>query len=146
MITKSIYFELHELVCPHVYKKYGEVAWQFFDSRLLTTLYRMRELMNDVITVNDWKTGGEYSQRGFRCIQCDLVKKAITEGTLYVSPHMTGQAIDFDVQGRMAEEVRKWIIEKKNIWPYPIRLEDGVNWCHMDTRDADDGKVYLFKA
>lgn len=63
---------------------------------------------------------------------------------MYVSPHMTGQSVDFDVQGLIAEEVRQWIIKNQNLLPYPIRLEDDDNWVHLDTRDADNGKVYLF--
>ena len=143
MIQELQYFELEELVCPHVYEKYKQVAWQFFDSRLLMTIERIRELLNKRITVNTWKEEGQFSQRGFRCIQCNIVKKAIEEDRLYVSPHMTGQAVDFDVEGLLAEEVRQWIIKKQNLLPYPIRLENGTSWIHLDSRDSIS-KVYLF--
>jgi len=138
------YFTLDELVCPHVYDKFGETAWQFFDQRLLITIDLLRERLNKPIFVNDWQVHGRFDERGFRCIQCELVKKAITENRLYVSPHMTGQGVDFDVQGMLAEEVRVWIAQNKNILPYPIRLANGVSWVHLDTRDAEKGKVYLF--
>ena len=138
------YFTIDELVCPHIYDKFGEIAWQFFDQRLLITLDTLRERFNKPIFVNDWQVHGRFDERGFRCIQCDLVKKAIKEKRLYVSPHMTGQGADFDVQGLLAEEVRQWIIKNQNLLPYPIRLENGVSWVHLDTRDADKGKVYLF--
>jgi hypothetical protein len=141
----SNYFELEELVCPHVFKKLGQSAWQIFDSRLLITLETMRQRLNKPMFVNNWKTGGEFSQRGFRCIQCGLVKKAIEAEELYVSPHMTGQAVDFDVEGLVAEEVRLWIYKNKNIWPYAIRLESSVSWVHLDTRAYDADKVYIFK-
>jgi hypothetical protein len=139
------YFTLDELVCEHVYNVFGKTAWQFFDPRLIITIDRLREKLNKPIYVNDWQVHGNLSQRGFRCIQCDLVKEAIAKGQLYVSPHMTGQAVDFDVEGLLAEEVRIWIKKNQNLLPYPVRLEKDVNWVHLDTRDADQGKVYEFK-
>lgn len=147
MIQKPIYFTLDELVCPHVHNRFGEIAWGFFDSKLLITIDRIRELLNKPIFVNNWKDGPTvfFDERGFRCIQCDLVKKAIIENRLYVSPHMTGQGVDFDVQGLMAEEVRQWILKNKTLLPYPIRLENNVSWVHLDTRDNFTGeKVTLF--
>jgi hypothetical protein len=144
MRFEPIYFSLDELVCPHVYDFYGEVAWQFFDTRLLITIDTLRDRLNKPIFINDWQVHGKFDERGFRCIQCELVKKAIDENRLYVSPHMTGQGVDFDVQGLLAEEVRQWIIKNQHILPYPIRLEAGVSWVHLDTRDAERGKVHLF--
>jgi hypothetical protein len=145
MIYEPSYFTLDELACPHIYNHFGKTSWEFFDSRLLITIDRIRERIGKPIFVNDWQIHGHFDERGFRCLQCSLVKKAIAENRLYVSPHMTGQAVDFDVQGLIAEEVRQWIIKNQNLWPYPIRLEDGVSWIHMDTRDHGAGKVYLFK-
>jgi hypothetical protein len=145
MIVEPTYFELSELVCEHVWERFHNIAWGFFDSRLLITIDVLREKLGRPIYVNNWIEHGPFNERGFRCIQCDLVKKAIKEKRLYVSPHMTGQAVDFDVQGMIAEEVRQWIITHKNLLPYPIRMERGVSWIHLDTRDNFEGeKVILF--
>lgn len=95
--------------------------------------------------INDWQVHGEFTQSGFRCLKCGIVKDAIAKDELYCSPHMRGQAIDFHVQGMVSEEVRQWIIKNANLWPYPIRLEDGVKWIHLDTVDVEKGKVYVFK-
>lgn len=145
MKYEPIYFSLDELVCQDVYNHFGLTAWEFFDQRLLITIDKIREVINKPIFVNNWQVHGEFDERGFRCIQCSLVKKAIKENRLYVSPHMTGQGVDFDVQGLLAQEVRDWIVKNQNLWPYPIRLEDGVSWVHLDCRDHNAGKVYLFK-
>jgi len=145
MIYKPKHFDLQELACPHIYDKYGDAAWQFFSPYLLVTLDLIREKLNKPIYVNNWQIHGSFDERGFRCIQCDLVKKAIAEGRLYVSPHMLGQGADFDVKGLTAEEVRQWIIKNQDLLPYPIRLEDGVNWVHLDVRNAGV-KVYLFES
>jgi len=136
------YFELHEIVCPDVLHAYGEKAWAFFDSRLLITLDNLRERLNRGIHINNWHSGGQFTQRGFRCNICPLVKNA--KG-IYVSAHMTGQAVDFEVEGMVAEEVRQYIIKNKTLWPYSIRLEAGVSWVHLDTRGTDQ-KVSLFNA
>lgn len=147
MITKPTYFSLDELVCPHVYNHFGEIAWGFFDSKLLVTIDRIRELLNKPIFVNNWKDGPTvyFDERGFRCIQCDLVKKAIAENRLYCSPHMRGQAIDCDIQGLVSSEVREWLIKNQNLLPYPIRLENNVSWVHIDVVDNFEGKkVTLF--
>ncbi len=145
MIHKPEHFSLDEIVCEDIYNHFGEVAWGFFDSRILITIEVLRKQLNKPIYINNWQIHGEFDERGFRCIQCSLVKKAIEEKRLYVSPHMTGQGVDFDVQGMEAEEVRQWIIKNQNILPYPVRLENNVNWVHCDTRDNLTGqKVVLF--
>ncbi|MEE0969944.1 MAG: hypothetical protein U0M06_11295, partial [Clostridia bacterium] len=61
------YFDIKELVCPHVYNKFREYAWRFFDPRLLDTLLVIREKINKPIYVNNWDMGGDFSQRGLRC-------------------------------------------------------------------------------
>lgn len=144
MRYKPEYFSLDELVCQHVYDFYGETAWQFFDQRLLVTIDMLRQKLNKPIFVNDWQIHGQFDERGFRCLKCNIVQNKIMSNEMYVSPHMTGQAVDFDVQGLVAEEVRQYIIKNQNLWPYPLRLEAGVGWCHLDTRDAEKGKVFLF--
>lgn len=143
-IYRPEHFSLDELVCQHVYQKFGDIAWQFFDERLLKILDLIRNSLKLPIFVNNWLIHGNYDERGFRCIQCSLVQKTITENRVYVSPHMTGQGVDFDVEGMTSAEVRLWIIKNDRILPCPIRLEGNVNWVHLDTRDAERGSVYVF--
>ena len=49
------YFDIQELVCPHVYDKFGLYAWQFFDPRLLDVLLAIREGIEKPIIVNNWE-------------------------------------------------------------------------------------------
>jgi hypothetical protein len=144
MILKPKHFSLEELACPHIYDKYGELAWGFFDPRLLIILDVIRDALNKPIYINDWQIHGSSSQSGFRCIQCGIVKKAIADKVLYVSAHMEGQAVDCHVQGMTAEEVRQWLVQNESILPYPIRLESDVNWVHCDVRGGDN-KITFFK-
>ena len=53
------YFSIKELVCPHVYDKFREYAWNFFDPRLLETLLVIREKCGLPIVINNWAKGGQ---------------------------------------------------------------------------------------
>lgn len=140
------YFDIQELVCKHVYNKFGEGAWQFFDSRLLETLLVIREKLGKPIYVNNWQVGGNLTQRGLRCNICGLVKEKTSLEKVYMSAHMQGTGIDFDVKGMTTLEVRNWIKANQILLPYPIRLESDVTWVHLDMRnDGSKGKVIYFK-
>ena len=145
---KSPYFSVKELVCKHVYERYGENAAMFLDDKLIETLNVIREqILCAPMTVNNWHAGGNFTQRGLRCNICELVKSKTDAGRLYLSAHMLGKAVDCNVKGMTAEKARRLVIEKQESLPYPIRLEDGVSWLHIDVYNNGKGeKVYLFKA
>ena len=143
MMYRPQFFTLDELVCPDVFNKFGDMAWQFFDEKAVITLDWVRRTLNKPITVNNWHSGGDFTQRGLRCSTCQLVRDAALSNKVYVSPHMLGKAFDFDVEDMDASEVRVWLAVNKANIPYNIRLENNVNWCHMDVEDTGL-KVYLF--
>lgn len=148
MLYVPKYFEVQELVCPHVYNKWKhnpDFIWNFFDPRLLKTLDYLREKLNKPITANNWSVGGNFSQRGLRCNMCDIVRSKTNSSQIYVSSHILGRACDFDVKGMTAQEVRNWIISHSSELPYPLSLEDKVSWVHIDMREQNNQKVYLFK-
>lgn len=125
------YFNIKELVCPDVYKKFGESAWMFIDDRLIETIYILRtEILKVPMVVNN---GSTFTQRGLRCNRCQIVRGKTAP---YLSAHVMGKAIDFDAKGMTAEQVRKTIKSNINLLPYPIRLEEGVNWVHIDVYDG----------
>lgn len=145
-MTIKDYFDIQELVCKHVYGKFGQSAWQFFDPRLLETLLVIRENLGKPIHVNNWQVGGNLTQRGLRCNVCQLVAGKTRMDKVYVSAHMQGTGIDFDVKGMTALEVRDWIKANRILLPYAIRLEQDVDWVHLDMRnDGRNGKVVYFK-
>ena len=144
MIHIPTYFSLEELVCEDVYNTYGKQAFSFFDPRLLITIDVIRERLCKPIYVNDWMIHGSQSQSGLRCPKCSLVKEKTDKGILYMSAHCTGQAIDFHVPDMLADDVRRWLVDKQNLLPYPIRLESSVNWIHCDVRDNFEGKKVIF--
>lgn len=140
------FFGIKELVCPDVYERFGESAWQFLDARLLHTLYVIREIVGRPVIVNNWAKGGNYSQRGLRCNVCSIVREKTSLEKVYVSAHLQGKAVDFHVPGMTSEEVRRFIKEIRLQLPYPIRIErDTDGWVHIDMRnDNPSEKIVMF--
>lgn len=141
------YFDIQELVCKHVYNRHKEGAWDFIDDDLLSVLLFIREGLNKPIYVNSWQVGGSYTQRGYRCNCCALVRAKSIAGELYVSAHSLGKAADFTVEGMTAAEVRQWVTANADRLPHKVRMERGVSWVHIDVRHFEgDGQIKTFTA
>jgi len=144
------YFSIEEFVDETVFNKYGTRAWRFFDPRLLETILMIRVALDKSITINNWKWNGRFSQRGLRTNISSLVQNKSLKNRLYLSAHLRGAAIDFDVKGMTSVEVRTWLVENEDMLPYKIRLENLMNgkpigWIHLDCDDEEKNpKVYLF--
>lgn len=146
-MKKCKYFEIYEIVCPHIYKKYGEAAWDFVPAWMAETLDALREHFKAPITVNDYKWGGNLSQRGIRCIECRLVQERLKEGKPYASTHYTFQAIDFNVKGWNSDKVYKEILKYQKKFPHIKRMENKeytTTWTHIDNKDVGKREIYIF--
>lgn len=137
LITKvKKYFALRELVCRHVFDKYGETAWQFLQYDYLYLLLILREdILKKPMVVNNWGLGGSYSQRGLRCNICQIPSDKTKAGKPYMSAHCMGCAVDCTVSGMTAEEARQLIKANLDKIPFNLRMEEGVSWLHVDTYD-----------
>ena len=133
------YFDIEELVCPHILEVHGKTAWRLFDSRLLEVILWLRRKVNKPIYVN-WHDRG-ITQRGIRCNLCQIVKDKSAKSILYVSAHPLAAGVDLEIEGMLAEESRNWIEKNKYGLPYPIRLERNVSWVHLDVLVISDEKV-----
>lgn len=127
----KLYFDIRELICQDVWNKFKENSWQFLSTELLSTLLILRKVIfNKPIIVNTWHKGGQFSQRGLRCNMCALVNN---KKSVYVSAHILGKAIDFNVLGLSTETVYELIRENINKFEYPIRIEiTSGDWNHID--------------
>ena len=136
------YFDLDELVCPHVYSKWGEKAWQFLDTDYLHCLLIVRR---DILQKPMYCNGKGKTERGLRCNRCSIVRG---KSGPYLSAHVLGKAGDFTVVGMSAEDARKAIKANASKLPCNIRLEKGVTWVHMDVlpQYGITQKVYEFSA
>lgn len=151
-MKKSYLFDIKELVCPDVYNRDGEAAWRYFRPVLIDFLDWFREEIKRPVYVNNWKWGGDKTQRGYRCNLCNIVK---SKEKLYVSAHMLGAGLDFNVEGMEPNEVREWL--HNNIHRFfgfwhkykpKCRLESSrlaPTWVHIDFYEHDEpGIIYEF--
>ena len=136
------YFEVSELVCEHTHSKWGERAWQFLDTAYLHNLLVIRR---DILQLPMICNHEGANQRGLRCNRCELVKD---KPSVYLSSHVLGKAGDFTVQGITAQEARSRIRNNAHLLPYPLRMEGGVSWLHIDVlpQYGITSKVYEFTA
>lgn len=147
MKTIKDYFNIKELVDEATFKRHGENAWQFICPMLQETMLILRENIGKPITVNNWGNKGGFTQRGLRHNRSEMVKDKIS---IYLSAHMMGKGVDFNVKGMTASEVRAWIVANQDLFPYKIRLERNfkgkeITWIHLDVFQNDKNpKIYLF--
>lgn len=136
------FFQIRELVCPHTHSKWGERSWQFLDTAFLHNLLVIRR---DILKAPMVCNHGNQLQRGLRCNMCELVQQ---KNSVYLSSHKFGKAGDFTVQGMTAQEARSLIRNNAHLLPYPLRMEGGVSWLHIDVlpQYGITEKVYEFTA
>lgn len=136
------YFQVSELVCKHTHSAWGERSWQFLDTEYLHNLLVIRR---DIMQLPMICNHDDANQRGLRCNKCQIVTDA---KKVYLSSHVLGKAGDFTVQGLTAQEARSRIRNNAHLLPYPLRMEDGVSWLHIDTlpQYGITKKVYEFSA
>ena len=129
MFYRPKHFQTWELVSPDVHEKFGDQAWMFFNPSILISLDGIRDYFGKPVTVNNWKQGGSFQWRGLRPRGCDV-------GAEY-GMHRFGGAVDLDVKGLTAEEVRQEILKNKDHEKFRLIncLEGKVSWVHMDTRN-----------
>lgn len=137
-----------ELVCPHIYAKYGDKSIKFFRHELLETLDVVR---NEIICAPLIINNKTYTQRGLRCNICELCASKTKAGKLYMSAHSLAAGVDFSSPKYTANQMRDMIIKNQDKLPYKIRLEsplDAPTWVHMDVLcEADQkDKIYVFRA
>lgn len=135
------YFNIKELVCPHVYEKFGERAWIFLDTMALRLLLVLRCDILKVPLVCNTKT---LTQQGLRCNRCEIVRYKTSS---YLSAHVTGKGFDLSSPAMSAEEMRLKIAENVDLLPCKVRIEQDVNWLHIDVYDElQPSKIKYFKA
>ena len=120
------YFDIKELVCPHVYQVFGELSWGFFREDYLDTILFLRRHFG----VKMYCNYAGMTQRGVRCNICQIVKE---KQRPYLSGHVLWCAGDWTFEGYEAEQIRHEIKSIAHLLPCPVRLERSVTWVHIDT-------------
>ncbi|MGL4616512.1 MAG: hypothetical protein ACRCVV_21995 [Shewanella sp.] len=131
MTYQCKYFKAFELVPRKTYESRGEKAIELLDKELLIALDYVREQLG-AVTVNTWKSGGQFQYRGLRTPDSKEFSS--------VSQHSYGKAVDYDVKGMSAEQVRQWLIANRETPELRAIsfIEMGVSWVHMDTRPTPE--------
>lgn len=169
------HFKISELVCPHVYKSFGDKSWEFLNPLALMFLdyfkeYLQRQNINGSVIVNDYNFSepGNLTQRGLRCNLCQLVQDKTSDLVPYLSQHVLGNAFDLSVNGLTTDATREhlkkcldefngnYLVMLKKRWKgasgFNIHItawiEKNTNgWVHVDFRQSNKtGSYYLFKA
>lgn len=133
---KCKYFKIQELVPEHVYAARGEKAWYLLDDRALKTLDKLRETFGPLIC-NSWSWGGNRKWSGLR-----------TPESQYYSPysqHTYGRAFDLISSQKTAEELREYVLNNQEEFPYIRGIELEVSWLHFDVGNRPTDSIYTFK-
>lgn len=139
------FFDIHELVGRAEYLRDKDLCWRYFRTDFLHTLLVIRrDIIKSPMTVNTWKEGGSFDERGFRSNISAIVNGKTKAGKLYISAHSLGCGIDFTAKDMDAEKARRLIADNNHILPYPIRLEMGTSWVHFDMYNEGPSKIQYF--
>ncbi len=153
---RTKHFVLKELVSPKTFRKFGESAWKFLDSRMLWSLdqiwkflYQKAKELGRVIegkrnggfsiTINSWAWGGKYTESGLR--------DPNTKTGASFSSHKRGGAFDIKVALFTAAEVQQILKEAaekgEECMKYVTRLEWGTSsWTHIDNCNVEKFTIF----
>lgn len=143
-------FKLQEFVTKRVWDKYGQEAIHQLDLKLIYATCLLRKLVDNLMMINTWYVGGNFSQRGKR-------ERWVKWGA-YDSQHFLGRAIDFNVIDKRTGEI--WhtketfdfiMDHEAHIVDYGFSaIEDwrmtkgkGLGWTHLDCRPVETFKELI---
>lgn len=148
MIKKCKHFNIKELVSRQVYEKYGEKAWSFIDDDIKEFLDLIREHFNRPVTVNNWSFGGNLEQRCLRANLDQITKEKTKQNKLYLSAHVLGKGVDFNIKGFNTNQVHQEILKNSEKFKMIKRMESEEatpTWIHVDTISHSNKGIYVFK-
>jgi len=133
-------FSLAEFVPPDVLEQYPASGIWFIDQRIINIAQFIRDRYNLPVTINNYLTGGNYVNSGFRHPNSQVGAE--------LSQHKQGRAIDIKVDGMFPEEVRQDIIRS-----WPLYRTVGVTtietntptWTHIDCRYTGLDTLFIVK-
>lgn len=132
------YFTVEEIVSKEVYELLGDEAIKLFDVEALEVLEDVREILGVPLTCNNWNIGGNRNYSGYRDLNCKIGAPK--------SAHKTGQAFDLISSKMSAHDMRECIKACEHMLRHNIRIEDGVDWLHIDVKNKTSNKIIMFNA
>jgi len=131
------HFIVQEFVSKRVYDLLGDYAILLIDRGIIETVVAVREFFQCPVVINTWKNYGAIDGRGYR----DLKENTGSTGSM----HRKGGALDFVVQGISSRIVRETIIANRHLFPHVTRMEDKVEWVHIDNKFTEKVDIELFQ-
>jgi hypothetical protein len=132
---RPIHFKIEELVDKNTFDSVDvkEKLWFLFDSRILWTIDKIRDLYDSSMTVNNWNSGGSLSLRGYRPPESNI------SPNIKVDQHKLGRAIDFNISGVDPIVFVEDVLNNKDQFEFQFisGLEIAPTWVHCDTRNFD---------
>jgi hypothetical protein len=126
------HFTIQEFVPPEIYNQFKENSIWFIDPKIIKIAEFVRSFFNKPVTINDWHTGGQYKESGYRLPNTSTGAK--------LSQHKRGCAIDIKLPDVDYNEVRKIVLanEKQFIEAGVTTMEDKtLSWLHLDCRNTE---------
>lgn len=133
-------FNLKELLPEHLYGKKG-FGWNTFDERLKITLDAIRDILGVPLICNNWEHGGKRDNCGARDESSPYYKPGSYHS---IRRDRKVMAADLISTRMTAEEMRRKLVENYQKLPYPIRIEQGVSWLHVDVAEVIGFHIYFF--
>jgi len=147
---QPVHFATQELIPPVIYNAKGESSLAMMNEGLLRDLDALHDHLNSIrpgttITINNWHSGGPFSERGFRTLN---MTGSPTE------PHKFGRAVDFSSPLWTPHEIRQEILANSAKFVYFTRLEqyldpehaanhDEIGWVHVDVVPLQNGQTRI---
>lgn len=136
---KTTNFIVQELVTPKTYEKLGEYAFKLFEEKALQSLDKLRDDYGKALKINDWSSGGKYSESGLRDIH--------TSTGASRSAHKFGYAFDLKhYDGSNIKPLQDFI--KKVGASYGIKRVEAFShtpsWVHVEFTSDFVESIYFF--
>ena len=133
-------FQLHEFVPQSIYLQFGDNSLWYIDKRIITLAQFLRHEIKAPVIINNWKTGGQYNESGYRTPDTKT-------GAKY-SQHKFGRAIDVKVTGYTPKDVHEFILsrEKDFMEKGLTRMENYLatpTWTHLDCAYTNLDKILI---
>ena len=134
------HFAIHELVPKAMYESVGmhtDILWPLFNEDLLRGLDWLRDRYGSCVINNyGFSEHGKFEWSGLRTVDCPVYFAG--------SMHSVGMACDLKFTNHTAYEIRNDLRKLKNV-PFITRIEDGVDWLHVDVKPTGLHEIYFFK-
>lgn len=121
---KPEHFKAQEFASRSAFERYGNRVLRYIDTRILITADQLRNQFGPM-TINNWSWGGEREFSGLRLAGDNHFSKT--------SDHSWGRAIDGIFLRATAQEVRDYIEDNPEQFPFITFIEEGkgITWLHV---------------